>query len=342
MQTFLILACGAIGGPLFDRYGSQVIYPSAFLYLVGLMLTSVCDKVWQFVLTQDILTGIASGVLLTPAMAATPQYFCKNRDLAMGLAVAGSSIGGVVLPLALNGLMHNEHLGFGWAVRIPAFVTSGLLCFACIAIQPRLSPRNTRFWKLGVFRHPAYWLMCATAFVLFLAQFQPLFFVPTYAQQHGMSEWMAAYVVPIINAASFPGRVIPALISARIGRFNVLLYACISSGVIVFCWPAARYNTAIIVWSAIYGFCSGALTSGMSVAFTVSARDPKDYGTCIGMGLTTASFGVLIGPPISGTLFLRYHGFKQVSILAGTLMLLGAAMVVLIKKLSGYKLLSAN
>lgn len=327
---------------MFDRYGSRVIYPAAVLCLLGLMLTSVCNVIWQFILTQGTLTGIASGMLLTPAMAATPQYFSEKRDLAMGLAVAGSSIGGVIFPVALGSLMQNENVGFGWAVRICAFIALGFLAFACVVIKPRLPPRNTRFWKLEAFADPNYVLMCTAAFLLFLTQFQPFFFVPTYALQHGMSERMAAYLVPIINAASFPGRVIPALLSMRVGRFNVLLYACISSGIIVFCWSSARSNAAIIVWSAIYGFCSGALTSGMSVAFTGSARDPKDYGTYIGMGLTTASVGVLIGPPISGALFARYHGFTQVSILAGILMLLGGCLVATIKILSGYRLLSAN
>lgn len=327
---------------MFDRYGSRVIYPSAAVFLLGLMLTSICSKIWQFILAQGILTGIASGMLLTPAMAATPQYFCKNRDLAMGLAVAGTSIGGVIFPVTLGGLMRNERVGFGWAVRVTAFISLALLSFACVAIKPRLPPRKTRFWKLEAFRDWTYVAMCVAAFLLFLAQFQPLFFVPTYAQQQGMSERMAAYLVPIINAATFPGRIVPAILSRRVDRFNVLIFACISSGIVVFFWPSATSNAAIILWSLIYGLFSGGITSGMSVAFSSSARDPKDYGTCIGMGLAVASFGVLIGPPISGALCARYHDFEQVSILAGFLMLLGGSMVIAIKLMSGCRLLAAG
>lgn len=70
---------------MFDRYGSRVIYPSAAFYLLGLMLTSICSRLWHFLLIQGVLTGIASGMLLTPAMAATPQYFYEKRDIARAL-----------------------------------------------------------------------------------------------------------------------------------------------------------------------------------------------------------------------------------------------------------------
>lgn len=80
----------------------------------------------------------------------------------------------------------------------------------------------------------------------------------------------------------------------------------------------------------------------MSVAFTGSARDPKDYGTYIGMGLTTASIGVLLGPPISGALYSNYHGFEQVSVLTGSLILSAGVLVLVIKILSGHRLYSAS
>lgn len=306
------------------------------------MLTSISTKYWHFLLAQGFLAGISCGMLMTPAMAATPQYFNKKRDIAMGLAVAMSSIGGVVFPIMIGRMLQNDSLGFGWSVRIAAFVCLALLVFACIAIKPRLPPRNSQFFKPQAFKEPVFATMCFSAVLLFLAFFQPFFFVPSYALTQGMSESMAFYLVPILNGASFPGRIVAALLAKKHGRFNVLLFASISSGILAFCWPQTHSNATIIVWAVLYGFCSGAVISVMSVAFASAAKDPKDLGTYIGMGLTTASVGAVIGPPISGALYSHYNGFEQVAIMTGVLLVVGGFLMIPIKVSSGHALLSRN
>lgn len=50
-----------IGGPLFDRYGAIVLWPSAFIYLFAIMMTSICKEFWQFMLAQGILAGVGMG-----------------------------------------------------------------------------------------------------------------------------------------------------------------------------------------------------------------------------------------------------------------------------------------
>ena len=166
--------------------------------------------------------------------------------------------------------------------------------------------------------------------------------MPSYALTQSMSESMAFYLVPILNSASFPGRIAAALLAKHYGRFNVLFAASVSSGILAFCWPHTHTNATIIVWAVLYGFCSGAVISVMSVAFASAAKDPKDLGTYIGMGLTTASVGAVIGPPISGALYSHYQGFEQVAIMSGVLLVVGGFFMVPIKMLSGHALLSRN
>lgn len=109
------------------------------------MMTSLCKESWQFLLAQGILGGLANGLVILPSMAAVGQYFNKNRGDA-GLAIAGSSIGGVIFPIALNKMLHNESLGFGWSIQITGFIVLAVLLPACIAIKARLPPRRTQFW----------------------------------------------------------------------------------------------------------------------------------------------------------------------------------------------------
>ena len=64
----------------------------------------------------------------------------------MGLAIAGSSIGGVVFPLALGKMLYNPKLSFGWSIRICGFIMIVLLAPATLAIKTRLPRRKGTFF----------------------------------------------------------------------------------------------------------------------------------------------------------------------------------------------------
>lgn len=298
------------------------------------MMTSLCKAYWQFMLAQGVLGGISLGMTLCPSMAATPQYFNKKRGAAMGMVVAGSSIGGVVWPIALAKLLNNEGLGFGWSVRIIGFIMLAVLAYAAMAIKARLPPRKSGFLLLGAFRDPVYCLCIVSCFFLFMGMFTPFFFLPVYAQSKGMDEILAGYLLAILNGASFPGRILPGILADKFGRFNMLFASAIASGIITLCWSKCETNAGIIVFAAFFGFCSGAIISGASVILASCPKDPKDIGTYMGIGLFLSSFAALISPPINGALLTRYDDFLGLSILSGVSLLIGGVAVAFAKAMS--------
>ncbi|PYI08788.1 putative monocarboxylate permease [Aspergillus sclerotiicarbonarius CBS 121057] len=340
LQAFFIFSGGLFGGPLFDRYGAKVIYPAALTYIFSIFMTSICNEFYQFMLAQGILCGLANGFTMSPSMAATPQYFNKKRGAAVGLAIAGSSLGGVALPIILDQLLNHTKLGFGWSIRILGFIMLGILSPACIAIKARLPPRKSQFLLPSAFKQPSYTMLIISTFFLFLGMFPAMFYLPTYAISQGMSPTLAFYIVSIFNAASFPGRVLPAILSDRVGRLNTLCTAGISSGTIGLCWQRVQGNAGIIVFAAVFGFCTGAIISGFAIPLASCAKDPKNIGTYMGMGMAVGSIAALIGPPISGMLYDRYHGFDQVSIFCGVTCLFGGFLALVVKRLAGHALLS--
>jgi len=94
--------------------------------------------------------------------------------------------------------------------------------------------------------------------------FTPFFYLPTFAVEHGMSVQLAAYLVAILNGASFLGRVVPGILADKIGPLNMLFAAGASTGILIFVWQAITTNAGIIVFSVLFGFCSGAIISLMS------------------------------------------------------------------------------
>ncbi|KAJ5681144.1 hypothetical protein N7536_012283 [Penicillium majusculum] len=331
LSAFLQFATGAVGGPLFDRYGAWIIRPAAILYVFSLMMTSLCEKYWQFMLAQGILLGVSMGLLQFPSMAAVMQYFDKNIAAALGIAVAGSSIGGVVIPIALSKMLNSTSLGFGWSVRIIAFVVTPLLAFSCLTVKARLPPRKTTFYIPSAFTKVDFCLLVSAMFFMFFGLFTPLFYIPTYAVSRGMDATLASYLLAILNAASTFGRVIPGVLADRFGRLNVLTLGGTITGIIIFCMNKAESNPALIVYSIAFGFWSGTIISGASAALSILIPDPRVGGTYLGMALGVSSMAALIGPPVNGALVNKYHGFSEVSILSGTTCVLGALLALVIK-----------
>jgi MFS family permease len=176
------------------------------------MMTSLCTRYYQFILAQGVLDGIGMGMSMAPAMAATGQYFQKKRTAAMGIAIAGSSVGGVLFPIMLGKMLASESLGFGWTIRICGFVMISVMLPSCLCIRARLPPRKGELFLPKAFLEVPYDTLNLGSFMMLLGIFIPPFYLPTFAISNGMSPELAPYLISIYNAASLFGRVIPGVL----------------------------------------------------------------------------------------------------------------------------------
>jgi MFS family permease len=275
------------------------------------------------------------GLTMAPCMAATGQYFNKNRGAALGLAVAGSSVGGVVFPIALSKMLANEKLGFGWSVRICGFLMLAVVLPACAMVRARLPPRSGKFFLPSAFRELPYVCLIGSVFLIMLGLFTPFFYLPTFAVEHGMSTQLASYLVAILNGSSFFGRVLGGLLADKFGRLNLLMGAGVCTGVLIFCWQKMTTNATMILFAVLYGFFSGAIVSLMSAALAQVPKDARNIGTYMGMGMALVSIATLIGPPINGALVTRFGEFEQSSTMSGVFAVVGGLSVILTKFVSG-------
>ncbi|KAL8643444.1 MAG: hypothetical protein Q9226_008371, partial [Calogaya cf. arnoldii] len=124
IQAFLLLLVGVLTGPLFDRgFLNALLLTGSFLTVFGIMMTSLCTTYWQVILAQGVCVGLGAGCLFVPSIAVVSTYFTTpiKRAVATGLAVGGSSIGGIIYPIAFRQMQPS--LGFEWATRIIGFIT---------------------------------------------------------------------------------------------------------------------------------------------------------------------------------------------------------------------------
>jgi MFS family permease len=241
---------------------------------------------------------------------------------------SGSSIGGVVFPIVMSKLLNDSEVGFGWSIRIIAFIILPFMVFACLIVRPRVPSRKTTFFIGAAWKDPKYGLLIAGLFCMMMGMWTPVFYIPTYAVSRGMSATLAAYLLAIINATSTFGRIIPGILADKFGRLNLFAFAGVATGIMVFCINEPTTNTGIIVYASFFGFVSGTIISSASAAISICTNDPRNMGTFMGMGMGLSAFAVLVGPPVNGALIHRYGGFQQVSIFSGVISAAGGFIVL--------------
>jgi predicted MFS family arabinose efflux permease len=260
-----------------------------------MLMTSLCKAYYQFFLTEDFLLGVGIAFLFCPAMASVPLHFKANHSPGLGIFVSGSSLGGVIWPIALKRLL--AEMSFGWTVRIAGFMMLVLTALACLTIRPPVnftrssSPQpQRRSMEISVFRNPTLMLMSVSLSFIYLGLFSPFFYVTPYTVSLGLNANMAFYMICILNAASLFGRILIGILADWYGLLNMFNFATASSFTIVFCWTKAISITGIVVFSLAYGFFSGAVVSLMG-ACAIQSVEPAQYGAAIGFAMSILSIG---------------------------------------------------
>ncbi|KAJ3876359.1 major facilitator superfamily domain-containing protein [Lentinula edodes] len=286
LQLCLILLVGCVSGPLCDAgYFKHLIGFGGLLFFFCLMMTSISTVYYQYILSQGVGVGLAQGFLFTPGMAVLTHHFKRHRTLIFGIFAAGASIGGVILPIALQRLF--EEVGFAWGLScfIVAFIVLACVGMGFICCTTRFPPRKGgRVLDIRVFRSPSYTLLVLGAGFVGLGLYAPVNFGVVYATDHQMSQQLAFYSLAILNAGSLVGRTLPNILATIFGPLNLLIVACTASSVLLYIWFLATGNGGMLVFEAIYG-----VTSGKSfpqsfkpppLIWRVSSRSLRVLSTC--------------------------------------------------------------
>ncbi|KAL4737940.1 MFS general substrate transporter [Aspergillus similis] len=145
LEVFFIFAGSIVTGPFLDMFGPEAMFWIGSIGTVfSVMMTSLCHELYQFILAQGILLGISMTLILCPTVAVISQNFKQHRAAAMGITIAGSSLGGVVWPIAAHELFEKPNVGFGWTMRIIGFIMLPILVMACLVIRPPKEQKGLR------------------------------------------------------------------------------------------------------------------------------------------------------------------------------------------------------
>ncbi|WFD00411.1 hypothetical protein MYAM1_003160 [Malassezia yamatoensis] len=330
VQACILMVSGVITGPLFDLgYYRSLLVAGTILSVFAVMMTSICKEYWQVMLAQAVCMGIGNGCLFVPCVGILSTYFSRKRSLAVGMASSGSSLGAVIYSIVFHRLV--DRIGFGNATRVIGYMMLGMLVITTICMKTRFTPTEKRdFLALDAFREPPFVYFCLAVFFGFLGLYIPFYYISAYAiDKVGVNSNLGFYLVPILNAGSIGGRLLPNYTADIFGPLNVMIPFTAACLVLAFAWLGINNAAGLIVFAVLYGFCSGTYVSMPPSTVASLTKDMHHVGSRIGTCFLGGGIGILVGSPIAGALVnLEEKSFWKAQVFCGVFV--SAAVVCLV------------
>lgn len=177
----------------------------------------------------------------------------------MGIGMAGSSVGGIFLPLLLNNLFPKQ--GFAASVRAATYVVIGCMVVANLIMRPRYPTVKVgaapvkRVTPLALVRDYRYLSAVLAATSVCFGVFFPIAYIqgafltnssgiatvsdsvsipPVYAEHANLPRNISNNVLTVLNVASFFGRILPNLAADTLGVINSLAICSAGVGILIF------------------------------------------------------------------------------------------------------------
>ncbi|KAK0460609.1 major facilitator superfamily domain-containing protein [Desarmillaria tabescens] len=333
VQLMLVLSVGLFSGRLYDTgYFYHLMIGGAFLFVFSLFMLSLTapGQYYQVFLAQGIGAGLAIGIMYIPGIAVVSHYFQRRRTFAMGIATSGSGLGGAVQPIMLNRLFYGR-VGFHNGVRISAAFNAGVLIIALLLMRTRLPPTprkdgSTLLHMRAFFREGPYIATVVGTMFILAGLYFPIFFLQLSAIKNGINANLAFYVLPVLNAFTILGRVIPSLFVHRMGIYNFMIPCVASCSVLIYCTLTVKTVAATYIIALLYGLFVGAYLGFLAPMVGSLAKRDSEIGARMGICFTFTGFGGLVGNPISGALLTSSYIWWRPSLFAGLCVTCGAIL----------------
>jgi MFS family permease len=301
---------GPVTGHLSDRFGPRIVVATGAVVMgAGLALTSMIDRLWLGYLTYGLGVGAGVACAYVPMVAVVGGWFLRRRNTALGIAVAGIGFGTVFgAPIAAASISH-----IGWRATYLAFaaaVTLILLGCAWVVERPPVHVTPSRVGSLrDALRSPAFGFMYASSVTVSIVIFVPFVYLPSFAHDHGASEFASAALVGIIGGASVAGRMGLGSLADRAGVVRLyqasFLVLALSYGI----WLSAASYPIMVVFALVMGAGYGGYVA-LSPAVVAHLFGTNRMGTMLGALYTSGGFGAMVGPPLVGLIIDRTGSYR--------------------------------
>jgi len=300
----LLYGGGLFSGALADRIGTHRVAAAGALLAGGsLVAAGAVGTLWQADITLGLGFGLGLAVCYTPAVAAEQPWFDRNRGVASGIALSGTGLGTLLMPLLARWLIGSQ----GWR---PALAMIGLLVagFGFLvsnwirrpAGAPPTSPLAlSRRALRGLTREPSFRRLYVAGFLSSLVLLVPVVHMIPHAVRAGVVPREAAWLISILGFGSLAGRLVLSHAADRLGRQGTLSALHIALRLLFVIWTIKVGFVTMALFAFAYGVCYGA-TIALRPAVIADQFPGPNLAAVTGLHYTSSVLGPLAGPAAFG------------------------------------------
>ncbi len=330
-----------IAGAAADRFGVRpLMLVGAMLLSAGYFLYSSADSLRDIYAIHFLFATTLATCGLVVNVILVSRWFVKDRGLAMGIALAGTSLGNGTLPPLNAALMAQVgwQSAFAWTSILPLLLIP-LILFVIrerpadlVAQQPAAESRGgaptatTSLSLKTALRTANFWILAAIAMLTFFSIIGTQANLNLYMLGRGFSQMNAGFGYTVLFFLGLLGKVASGFLADRFGRKRVFVttLAIMSAGAITLTLTDPR-----VFWGGLVLFGLG--WGGLYTLLQLLAADyfgPQHLGKILGVITVFDAAGGGLGPPVLGAIrdstgsydnaFMVVAGFVFLALLIST------------------------
>ncbi|ODV60187.1 MCT family MFS transporter, partial [Ascoidea rubescens DSM 1968] len=265
----------------------ETLFLGVFLQALGYISSSFATQIWQLYLSQGVCVGISFAFLFIPSTIVLPTWFLKKRATAMGIAVAGTGLGGLIFALAANKLIHQTG-DQKWALRMVGIVTTFVSLISSILITPRNYCKSKISWSrsrqqfliifdISVIYEPSIQIIAFWFGLVLLGYILIIYSLSDYAITIGLSQHQGSVIIAVLNTGQAVCRPVLGIIADKIGRVNFTIISQALTFILIFAfWINAKSYALLIAFSFLIGGIVG-VGNLMNVPLTADCVPPERF-----------------------------------------------------------------
>ena len=342
-------------GYFVDRFGPRnVMLVGTVILTLGFVLLSRIQSLWQFYAAFLVITlGLSLGTFLV-VTTTVARWFIEKRSRAMAITMAGSGIGGVLVPgvvwliAATDWRTGLVYVGIGFfLVGIPVSFTMksrpedyGLLPDGREPVDMQADedggtvrashPTEANFTARQALRTKAFWQLALSMGASQLIISASIHHIPAITN-FGMGRGTAALVILGTSLFSVIGRLASGYLGDKMDKRKLIAIAYVFQfvGTMVFAFSSSPWH--LVVFLVTWGFGFGA---SIPVRFALIADlfGRRNYGSVMGIMMTTSAIFGVVGPVLVGWLFDVRGNYREPFALMAFSVLIAIPLILTVGK----------
>ena len=347
--SFTLGLCSPPLGHLLDRYGPRrVILACVAIFGTALGSLAFLTPHRAHLFAVFVLIGaVGNGTAQMGYARAVSTWFQRRRGLALGVMMAGSAGGAILVPVICQSLI----AAYGWRITYAVFGLIALavgLPLAGFFVYERPGTRDARGVAsqagMGVpeaLRHRAFWIIAATLFLAAMSNTGTVTHLAALLNDRGISPRLASYALAALGAASLCGRLATGWLLDRFFGARVGMALLMVNAFALWMLATAKTPAAGIVAAALMGFGMGG-ESDVVPYLLARYFGLRSLATLYGFTWTAYAISAAAGSILLGRAFDQTGSYQALLVELSALMLLAAVLMAALPRYSSNAALAGD